>query len=364
MAALSAAARFITACVREPDAADLGTTGAPIVVHEWNLVVETAARHRVLAYVQAAAARGAVSLPANAEATVREQTFASVAMTMRLNAVLVELVERLRAAAVPLIVLKGPALARTIYPAAALRPYGDLDLVVDEQHEAGAVEVLLRFGLVEVPCGAEENRRTHAGHVHGGAAFHRLFLAADGQTLVELHVDPLQLGLKPTGEKERWRRAVPIPQLPGALMLCPEDQMVQLSIHAHKHGFDRLIWLKDLDLLLRTRGDGLDWDLIVRVARQEGVRASVWYGLGLARTMLGAPVPSAALQRLRPGLPIRLAYRLVWPKSDIEALDGHMRRRAVQFHGADSWRGMLPGLVLMGRRRARLAASMNVLFHR
>ena len=56
--------------------------------------------------------------------------------------------------------------------------------------------------------------------------------------------------------------------------------------------------------------------------------------------------------RLRPGLVLRGLYRCVWRPAAIVALEGHMRRRAVQFHVADSWRGMLPSLVLMGRRRS------------
>ena len=42
------------------------------------------------------------------------------------------------------------------------------------------VETLLATGLVEVPHGAEVERLTHAHHVHGGVAFHRVFMSAAG----------------------------------------------------------------------------------------------------------------------------------------------------------------------------------------
>jgi hypothetical protein len=32
-------------------------------------------------------------------------------------------------------------------------------------------------------------------------------------------------------------------------MLAPEDQVVQLDVAALKHGYRRLIWLKDVDVL-------------------------------------------------------------------------------------------------------------------
>jgi hypothetical protein len=138
----------------------------------------------------------------------------------------------------------------------------------------------------------------------------------------------------------------------AALALAPEDELVQLCVHVHKHGFERLIWLKDLDLYVRRRGEGLDWRLVAEVARREGVAGSVWYSLSLASDVLGTPQTEAA--RLAPPLPVRLLYERVWPRAAVASLDGTMRRRAVQFHVAESWRGMLPTLVLMGRRRERM----------
>jgi hypothetical protein len=182
--------------------------------------------------------------------------------------------------------------------------------------------------------------------------------------MVELHLDPLQMGLRPTREAARWERAQPLDDLPGALMLSLEDQIIQLSVHVHKHGFSRLIWLKDIDLLVRAYGDTLDWPAIQAGAQAEGVAGSVWYTLWLARAVLVTPVPPGPLRSLAPSLPVRALYRLVWPPSGVANLHGHMRRRAVQFLAADSWRGMVPNLVLMGRRGARLRAMLSAVLRR
>ena len=160
-------------------------------------------------------------------------------------------------------------------------------------------------GFQEVLFEAEAAREAHAGHVHEGSSFHLKFVEPRSGGLVELHGEPLQLGLRPADEAGRWRRAVPVPGLDGALMLSWEDQVIQLSVHAHKHGFERLIWLKDLDLLLRTFGDSLNWGLVETVARAEGVTASVWYALELASRLLGAPLPAEVRRRFRPTLPLR-----------------------------------------------------------
>lgn len=182
--------------------------------------------------------------------------------------------------------------------------------------------------------------------------------------MVELHLDPLQMGLKTTHEAARWGRAQPAPDLPGALMLSPEDQIIQLSVHVHKHGFSRLIWLKDIDLLVRTFANTLDWAAVRADARAEGIENSVWYTLSLAATLFLTPAPPAVLKELAPSAPVRLLYRQVWPPDGVANLKGHMRRRAVQFLAADSWRGMLPNLVLMGRRGARARAIVSAVFRR
>jgi hypothetical protein len=357
-------ARFVTLCVREPALADAAAVNAAAAaVRDWAAVVAVAERHRATAYVRQALARTGVTIPQAAEQALSRAAFAALAQAMALEGILPPALDALAAAGVPVLVLKGPVLARTIYAERALRPYADVDLCVPAEHEAAAAAALVACGFQEISYEAEAARQAHAAHVHvdDSAAYHRMFVSSDGRSLLELHADPLQLGVRPTCEAARWQRALPVPGLPGALMLCPEDQLVQLSVHAHKHGFDRLIWLKDLDLLLRTYGLRFDWDLVVAVARQEGVCASVWYSLELATSLLGTPVPDPVRRRLRPGLVVRALYAAVWPQARIAALQGFMRRRAVQFHAAESWRGLLPSLILMGRRRERARATVQAL---
>jgi hypothetical protein len=362
---VSAEARFITRCVREPD--DLLPNELQQLawaVQDWPVVVELAGRHGVAAFVRQAVVRDGVQVPPFAAGALRHAAIAHLTHVARLDTSLDTILPALQAAGVPTIVLKGPVLARLVYSDHHLRPYSDLDLNVREPDEHKVGRTLVEIGLVEVPHGAEVERLTHAHHVHGGSAFHRVFMSPGGGVMVELHLDPLQMGLRPTLEAARWERARPLPELPGALMLSLEDQVIQLSVHVHKHGFNRLIWLKDLDLLVRRLGHAMDWGMVTASARAEGVAGSVWYTLWLASQVLATPVPAEPLRALAPILPIRLLYRLVWPPSGVADLRGHMRRRAVQFLAADSWRGMLPNLVLMGRRGARLRAIASAVLRR
>jgi hypothetical protein len=356
--------RFITAATREPDGGPEAAIGhrlwAAATVRDWERVVALAERHGVLAYVQQVV-HGVPFAPDAVRQRLQERLTAVVLHGAQLDDELRRVLDVLAGAGVPVIVLKGPVLARTLYPSPVFRPYSDLDLVVPASCEERAVAALTAAGLQEVPFAAEAARRNHA--CPGlDAAYHRVFHAPDGRAVVELHLDPLQLGLRPVCEQDRWRRAVPVPGLPGALMLGPEDQLVHLCVHAQKHGYSRLIWLKDIDLVLRAWGGRLDWRLVEDVAAQEGVGASVWFGLELAERLIGTPLPREAFQRLFPRhVGVRLLYRLVWPERRIAGLQGHMRRRAVQLHLAESWRGVVPSLMLMGRRRDRARIAVRLL---
>ena len=362
---ISPEARFITRCVRAPDGLlprELEQIAQ--TVQDWQAVAELAASHGVVGWVRQSVARDGVPIPPFVADGLRSAALAQVAHIARLDDALTKILAALRAADLPVILLKGPVLSRLVYPDPSLRPYSDIDLNVREPDEERVSELLLGTGLVEVPHGAEVERQLHAHHVHGGAAYHRVFMAPGGGVMVELHLDPLQMGLRPTREAARWERAQPVTVWPGALMLSLEDQLIQLSVHVHKHGFSRLIWLKDIDLLVRANADTLDWHAVLAGARAEGLTSSVWYTLWLASQLFGTPIPAGPLRALAPMPPVRWLYYLVWPPDGVANLHGHMRRRAVQFLAADSWRGMLPNLVLMGRRGARLRAIASAVLRR
>jgi hypothetical protein len=356
-------ARALRLCTMEPTATTRDDFSRALSrIDDWSAALGVARQHRIAGYVSRAAAAHKVELPAAVQQATRHISLVQTSESLRMESHLRRVAATFRKAGVPVIVLKGPALARTLYPAIGLRPYGDLDLTVHDDDEQAAVDALLADGFTEIVDVDERSRREHRSSSGHEGHYHRRFESADGSVLVELHLDPLQLGLKPTCEAGRWERAVPLPGTPGALMLGPEDQVVQLSVHAHKHGFERLIWLKDLDLLVRQSASTLDWSLVRRVARSEGVSGSVWYALWLTHKLLGTPLPSADLVAMRPSAAVRVLYGWVWPLRTIAGLQARMHRRAVQFRAADSLRGMLPATVLMGRRRARARAFVDVAF--
>src|SRR6266851_9153608 len=208
-------ARFITLCLREAELIEVtDLSAAADSVQDWKSVTNLATRHRVAAYVLRAADAASIRLPDVAREAMRAEVLACQAQVMLLDAELHRVAEALASAQIGVIVLKGPVLARTLYRQDGLRPYGDLDLTVQESDEAAAAAILGRCGFTELPYEAGVAQRAHAGHLEHGLTFHRLFAGADDRALIELHTDPLQLGFRPTCEAERWARAAPAPGIP------------------------------------------------------------------------------------------------------------------------------------------------------
>jgi putative nucleotidyltransferase-like protein len=202
-----------------------------------------------------------------------------------------------REGGVPVIPLKGPALAETVYAHPALRPCTDLDLLIRRESLHRVDDLLQRLGY----------RRLADAHSF------RFDLTYDRATLYEgtagVHVD-LHWGLLSDpryswDEREGltvWDRAVPI-RVAGqdAFGLCPDDLLLYLAVHlAVHHGLAGLLWYWDLALVLdRWRGQ-IDWEAVVARASRWRVRSALYWALSELETLFGPSAPAEAMARLEP----------------------------------------------------------------
>jgi hypothetical protein len=256
----------------------------------------------------------------------------------------------------PVIVMKGAAIGSLLYDKPEVRTSGDIDLLCKEEDFGTIHDCLESLGYV-----AGDDSMLPERHSHNETHFERHYLHMGKRVHVELHVDEMKLGIRPKHQASIWERTIVV-NIDGsnALALCPEDQVLSLSVHLHRHGFNRLIWFKDLDLLIRKWHGRIDWDRVIQEAKIEGAESSLWYTFNFLQKLLDTPMPQDVMARLKPNLFIRWAFRMIWPELHVMNLASGTKRRAVQFSVMESWRGMLPSLLLMGRRREKIA----VLLHR
>ncbi len=351
-------AEFLISCCRHQASDDwVGIRQRASAVQCWDSVASMAAQHGfapiVLPLLRELSEDGRV--PSHVVSELRKVALYDIARSMRLRSALREMLMALQHAGTRVIVLKGAALATLVYSDLNVRPSQDIDLLCSEVDYRKVRDTLVSLGYyTDADPTLPARRADHEGY------FDRHFFNPDGLVHVELHLDSLKLGVRPRHSDSIWLRAlhIEIEDVP-ALALGPEDQILTLSVHLHRHGFNRLIWFMDIDLLIRRYADELDWGMVIGEAKAEGAQASLWYTLRLLRQMLGAPVPEKVMADLRPNPLIRWAFARIWPELRVLDLQSRTRRRAVQFSVSESWRGVIPSLLLMGRRRDKIGILMR-----
>lgn len=281
----------------------LGITARPGAGEEWlrrrvegrplGALADEAVAHRV-ANALYAVLRELDGADPGATARLADAYERSVRIHMRALASLEWLRTPLEAAGVPWLVLKGPALAEHAGHRADLRAYEDLDLLVPAARFSRAVEALEDAGARLLDGNWELIRAEGRAQLH---------LRLPSGILVDLHWHPLNRAAVRHAFRidvaELFERAAVAAGADGAgpRTIGLADTIVHTGLHAGLAGAQRLSWLEDVARLALL---GPDWDEVVRRAREW--RASRLVGIVLLRAhaVLGAPVPVAVLDALRP----------------------------------------------------------------
>lgn len=197
------------------------------------------------------------------------------------------------------ILLKGSALLLSLYEHPALRPMGDVDLLVREADTPRAMAAAESLGYRLL----REGRRAELL-----ATNHEIELARtlpDGTRLyLEIHwrLAPREALWRGPGEEPRgiWRDALPSgdPAIP-ARVPAPEDAIVLAALHLGRHVFSRALWLCDVSLLASS--PELLWEDVITKAGERDATFALWATLEGARALCGAEVPGAVLAATRPG---------------------------------------------------------------
>jgi hypothetical protein len=253
------------------------------------------------------------------------------------------------------VVLKGAALAHTVYDAPHDRPRTDLDVWIEPERADAVDRDLRRAGYtahLDLPSDLRALARSYArtddrGFVHA----------------LDVHLAPVRsvVHVDAFDRAGAWRRARPLPAL-GARALAAEDALVVTAIHAFANNPSarRAITLVDV---ARLAAAGPDWDLALELARRARASSLLWTAASRARAWLDAPIPALAASlpadesrayllappALAPALEIALSEDLpslvrragdhLWPEAE------YLRARAGVGRAVPRWRLALARLL-------------------
>jgi hypothetical protein len=206
--------------------------------------------------------------------------------------VLTKVAGLLSGAALDALLVKGAALALTVYEQPAARRMSDIDLLVRPAQTQRVVAALVAGGCEVRPDPARPHSATLLGEVgvfvRGGAM----------SALVEVHSTLDKVVTRPIDIAALFTRAAPAPNLPGLFVPSPEDHALLVALHASTHDFVHPVAFLDLELLLRR---GLDRERLVTRAREWRLTSVMFAMLSAMRQLGAASVDDALVAAFDPG---------------------------------------------------------------
>ncbi len=266
----------------------------------WTALIEMATRHGVapLLYQRLKAPPLAGCVPDGVRERLRGLYLNTAACNVRLYEELRLLLLALRAAEIPVIVLKGAYLAEQVYRNIALRPMSDIDLLVPANRAREAWGVMKELG--------GGYRLIYPATETLIPSFGKDFVCQkpNGFAPVEVHWT-----IKITDEKdcmdgeELWQnaQAARIAELDTAT-LSVEDFLLHLCLHAsYQHEFDfGLRALYDIAVFIERFESEIDWSALRARVLHHHWRRGVYLILYLASFRIGAAIPVEVLTALEP----------------------------------------------------------------
>jgi len=255
-------------------------------------------------------------------------------------------------------VVKGPALAHTVYPDPDLRAFNDLDLVVRER-DWGTIHRL----LIEMKFRPEDDLPQPPPKLVPQEVLYELkYWHQETGLLVEVHYDDiLNAGLASRDVEGFWQRAiwVDVDNVP-IRTLSLEDQLIHLCAHAHYHGYTRLNWLSDIAFIVRDLAAHLDWEQLLETVRTEEAQVGVYYSLRFLDHLLDIGVPEDVFNTLRPDHFRLWLHERYLPEDKVLSLQP-MWRPDFSFYLTPIFKRLLPDLLVMGRRADKLRYLLRLL---
>jgi hypothetical protein len=247
------------------------------------------------------------------------------------------IVNRLQKIDVDYFLLKGAALASTVYPNPLLRPMQDLDIMIQPRDAWRVQREIYRLGYKHGVFNPQDGRFTplfrkitwkslrekHALHSVTktirlpSPVLNRLISSAwqkrqiksysydDGTVAMPIFVD-FHINLFPgMAISDVWRGAGERPLLGQSVKVQSPTAMLWFSAarlyhEAFQHGTLKLQMFGDVDALLKVYKGKIDWAELLTMAKKYSMTAALYYVLSQAERLGGGEAPSSVLALLKP----------------------------------------------------------------
>lgn len=278
----------------------------------WNYDSPTADQFRLFPLLAECVARLDPAHPqlAMLQGIRRQSTIRTLTLLAQLEVVLGELA----ADGFDAVVLKGPALALSVYEHVGQRPTGDLDILVDPDRFDAAAHCLEARGWTRDSIDVPGN---HA------VAFKRGEFCLDlhRQHCRELRVAGAPLSGWRNLEVVDARRTLPGGRRPR--ILGPTDSLIHTIAHGTENRLPiNIRWVVDAVRIIRA--GGIDWTLLMARVRAYEIAPLIEDALRLLVDVSGVEIPDTVLRELAAEHTSRFAELRLWAFHEFPRIDGRM----------------------------------------
>ena len=219
-------------------------------------------------------------------------------------------------AGLKVIVLKGAALAETVYGNLALRSMSDVDLLVKKEDLYRINEQLNDLGYYPTDRSVDD---VDLSSTYLTSLDYRNPLGNSPSLHIHWHfvnsTIPNESYISQINMEDIWRDAVRTNIAnTGTWVMSPHHLIIHLAEHALRvtHSLSKLSYFCDIDRSINYYGKGLDWSLLVRDTIRFNLNKMVYTTLYFSRYFIEAKIPEDVLLKLKPerfGIPEKIFMR-------------------------------------------------------
>ncbi|EIF51213.1 nucleotidyltransferase family protein [Sulfurovum sp. AR] len=213
---------------------------------------------------------------------------------MLMSAELIRIMKLLKENNIEALAFKGPVLSQMAYGDITLRQYADLD-VLTRKEDIYKIDTLLKEEgyqrLLDITPTQEKVYIQYAhdiGFIHPNKSVH-----------FEMHWSlldkdyPMQVDLE-----DFWKETQEVKLNSYPIdTFSNENLLIYLCIHGSKHLWERIEWIKDIDLLIRK--NEINWAKVIEKSKGTGFEKMIFLGFSLCTTLFATPLPPVIQEQIK-----------------------------------------------------------------
>ena len=289
------------------DEADGAVQPVLLVSLDWDYIVETAAREGVAGLLHYNLKRAGIVDRIPVESYQQLQGLYNANLTHNMFALgeLRSLLKAFNERNIPVIILKGMALAEHVYPSIGVRGMGDVDILVKRGNLHGVDSLLSGMGYSPRDSALPDAIDNPVGYLAS------LDYQRDDRSSLSLHIHwhlvntsvPAYMFAPEIDMDHVWDMAwdVRVADVESRI-LSPAHQIIHLCEHGLRigHSFDRLVLMCDIVQVAGRYEKDIDWGLLIRECQNTSLSKMVYLALTIVQHYFPLRLPRGIMARLKP----------------------------------------------------------------